>query len=247
MHKFSLNSGLNLTHFWTTRKYISYRSNNHRVIRTFSPPLSWKAKHCASCMGSRMRQPQQMDIWVFFLLLRFACARCLSNGTAATSNSLGKLSCRSSDSLKRLQLKKVEPFLCHPYCTHVQWWHIYLFIYYASSSNAIQYTGGVDWDTTTAGSQLLWAHIVSWGGDFVTHSLAPLLVRFVKCGLRLNFQTKYKVNMCPRAKDNFGFIFSCENLTNIGQMSLCCKYKTILSVGFRWWKTWHSGLYRAII
>ena len=66
---------------------------------------------------------------------------------------------------------------------------------------------------------------VSWGGDFVAHSLTPLLVWCVTAGyeVRAPFKFSSKSIGFPRAKHHIGFIFSCENLTDIGQISLCWK------------------------
>ena len=53
-------------------------------------------------------------------------------------------------------------------------------------------------------------------------SLTPLLVRFVTAGyaVRAPFKFSSKSIGFPRAKQHLGLIFSCENLTDIGQISL---------------------------
>ena len=56
-------------------------------------------------------------------------------------------------------------------------------------------------------------------------SLTQLLVRFVTAGyaVRAPFKLSSESIGFPRAKHHFGFIFSCENLTDISQISLCRK------------------------
>ena len=67
------------------------------------------------------------------------------------------------------------------------------------------------------------------GGDFVTHSItrpfALPLVRFVTTGyaVRAPFKFLSKSIGFPRARHHIGFIFSCRNLTDIGEISLCWK------------------------
>ena len=67
------------------------------------------------------------------------------------------------------------------------------------------------------------------GGDFVTHSLThsptPMLVRCVTAGYAMQAPFKFSSKSIgfPRAKHHMGFIFSCENLTDIGQISLLWK------------------------
>ena len=54
---------------------------------------------------------------------------------------------------------------------------------------------------------------------------SPVVIRCVTAGyaVRAPFKFSSKSIGFPRAKHHIGFIFSCENLTDIGQISLCWK------------------------
>ena len=51
-----------------------------------------------------------------------------------------------------------------------------------------------------------------------THSLIPLLIQFVAASYAVQAPFKFSSKLIgfPWAKHSFGFIFSCENLTDIG-------------------------------
>ena len=86
-------------------------------------------------------------------------------------------------------------FLCHPYFMHVQW---------------IAYCEGAILSLTRS----------------LAHSLAhSVVIRCATAGyvVRAPFKYSSKSIGFPRAKHHIGFIFSCENLTDIGQISLCWK------------------------